>query len=250
MKRIFLVMAVAAVALFTTTSCTSKYAQGDVMPHQTPANVDTVSYAIGMYFGNVLQSLDLGETNLMEVRKGFYDVLNKKTTKFDDNEAQNQIGAHMMNRQTYVSSKNLEEGTAFLEANKEKEGVVELENGLQYKILQEGSGVKPTETDTVEVNYEGRLLNGTVFDSSYERGETAVFPLNRVIEGWKLGLQNVQEGGKIELYIPSELAYGTRGAGTIPANSTLIFTVELIKVSPVQWVKTAKEAKAEKEANE
>ena len=232
MKRIFLILAVTAVTLFSTTSCASKYAQGDVMPHQTPASIDTVSYAIGMYFGNIMLNLNAGETNLNEVKKGFYDVINNANTKFDNAEAQNQLGAHMMNRQAYLSGKNEEEGKAFLEANKVKEGVVALEDGLQYKIIQEGAGPKPTEKDTVEVHYEGRLLDGTVFDSSYERGETATFPLDRVIMGWSEGLQYVQEGGKIELYIPASLAYGKRGAGTIPANATLIFTVELIKVSP------------------
>ena len=118
----------------------------------------------------------------------------------------------------------------FQTANKEKEGVVETESGLQYIIEEEGTGIAPAATDTVEVNYEGRLLDGTVFDSSYERGESIKFPLNGVIKGWGEGLTYVKEGGKIRLFIPSSLAYGERATGPIPANSTLIFDVELIKV--------------------
>ena len=131
----------------------------------------------------------------------------------------------------YVAERSLEEGKEFLAANKEKEGVVETESGLQYKIEVEGTGISPEETDTVEVNYEGRLIDGTVFDSSYDRGESVKFPLNRVIKGWTEGLTYVKEGGKIQLYIPAELGYGKRGTGPIPGNSTLIFDIELVKVS-------------------
>ena len=134
-------------------------------------------------------------------------------------------------RMTYVAERSLEEGEEFLAANKEKEGVVETESGLQYKIEVEGTGISPEETDTVEVNYEGRLIDGTVFDSSYDRGESVKFPLNRVIKGWTEGLTYVKEGGKIQLYIPAELGYGQRGTGPIPGNSTLIFDIELVKVS-------------------
>ena len=114
--------------------------------------------------------------------------------------------------------------------NKEKEGVVETESGLQYKVLVEGTGISPESADTVEVHYEGRLLDGTVFDSSRERGESIEFALNRVIKGWTEGLTYAKEGGQIELYIPADLAYGKRGSGPIPGNATLIFNIELIKV--------------------
>ena len=130
----------------------------------------------------------------------------------------------------YESERSLEEGTEFLAANKGKEGVVETESGLQYKIEVEGAGISPEETDTVEVNYEGRLIDGTVFDSSYDRGESVKFPLNRVIKGWTEGLTYAKEGGKIQLYVPAELGYGQRGSGPIPGNSTLIFDIELVKV--------------------
>lgn len=130
-----------------------------------------------------------------------------------------------------LPAENAKKATEFLEANKKKQGVVALPSGLQYKMLKEGKGRKPSATDTVTVHYEGRLINGTVFDSSVKRGQPASFPLNRVIRGWTEGLQLVQEGGKIELYIPPDLGYGARGAGpAIGPNELLIFTVELISV--------------------
>ena len=138
------------------------------------------------------------------------------------------IQSYIRDRMTYVAERSLEEGEEFLAANKEKEGVVETESGLQYKIEVEGTGISPEETDTVEVNYVGRLIDGTEFDSSYDRGESVKFPLNRVIKGWTEGLTYVKEGGKIQLYIPAELGYGQRGTGPIPGNSTLIFDIELV----------------------
>ena len=122
-------------------------------------------------------------------------------------------------------------GREFLEENAKNDSVVQTESGLQYMVLKEGKGAKPGPTDEVTVHYTGRLINGTVFDSSVERGEPATFPLNKVIPGWTEGLQLMSEGSKYRLFIPSELAYGEKGAGQqILPNSTLIFDVELIKV--------------------
>ncbi|MCP3874658.1 MAG: FKBP-type peptidyl-prolyl cis-trans isomerase [Desulfobacteraceae bacterium] len=127
--------------------------------------------------------------------------------------------------------KNIEAGTKFLEENSKKEGVKVTESGLQYKVITEGSGKKPAVTDTVETHYEGKTLEGVIFDSSYKRGQTTSFPLNGVIKGWTEALQLMAEGSKYELYIPSELAYGPNGSGgTIEPYSTLIFIVELIAV--------------------
>lgn len=125
----------------------------------------------------------------------------------------------------------MEAGKKFLEENALKEGITKTASGLQYEVLQEGTGPKPGPTSTVEVHYEGRLINGKVFDSSYQRKETISFPLNRVIAGWTEGLQLMTTGSKYRLYIPSELGYGTRGAGAdIPPHSALIFDVELISI--------------------
>lgn len=144
------------------------------------------------------------------------------------------IQSHLMKRMNAIAEMNAVEGESFLAKNGEKEGVVTLESGLQYKVIEEGAGVSPMAADTVEVHYTGKLLDGTVFDSSVERGEPAKFPLSGVIKGWSEGLTYAKEGGKIELYIPSNLGYGPRGYGNIPANSTLVFEVELLKVFPAQ----------------
>jgi FKBP-type peptidyl-prolyl cis-trans isomerase FklB len=122
------------------------------------------------------------------------------------------------------------QGKAFLDENRKKAGVKETPSGLQYKVIQEGTGKSPSETSKVTVNYEGKLIDGKIFDSSYERGQTATFPLNGVIKGWTEGLQLMKEGSIYEFYIPSDLAYGDRGNQAIPGGSTLIFKVELIKV--------------------
>lgn len=134
--------------------------------------------------------------------------------------------------QAATAEENKTAGAAFLAENAKKEGIVTTASGLQYEVLTKGTGTKsPSATDLVEVNYEGKLLDGTVFDSSYKRGESITFPLNRVIAGWTEGLQLMTEGAKYRLYIPSDLAYGTRGAGRdIGANATLIFDVELLKI--------------------
>ncbi|MGI2257968.1 FKBP-type peptidyl-prolyl cis-trans isomerase [Shewanella sp. GXUN23E] len=129
-----------------------------------------------------------------------------------------------------LANKTLEEGKKFLEENAKKEGVKTTDSGLQYEVLTEGTGEKPAATDTVEVNYRGTLIDGTEFDSSYKRGESIKFPLNRVIPGWTEGVQLMPVGSKYKFVIPAELAYGDRDTGTIPANSTLVFEVELLGI--------------------
>ena len=134
-----------------------------------------------------------------------------------------------------VAEKNIAEGTAFLAENATKDGVVVLESGLQYKVLEAGEGPMPGEADTVEVHYRGTLIDGTEFDSSYSRGSTVSFGVTQVIAGWTEALQLMPAGSKWQLFIPAELAYGTGGAGpTIGPNATLIFDVELIQIAPKQ----------------
>ena len=130
------------------------------------------------------------------------------------------------------SFKNRVEGTKFLEENKKKPGVITLPSGLQYKVITDGTGAKPVITDQVTVHYRGKLLNGTVFDASYDRGEPATFGLTQVIKGWTEGLQQMKVGGKYELYIPAELAYGDVGAGElIGPGAVLIFEIEMLKIN-------------------
>lgn len=144
---------------------------------------------------------------------------------------------------TAISAKNIEDGKKYLEENKAKPGVVTTESGLQYEVLTPATGEKPAAEDTVEVDYVGTLLDGTEFDSSYKRGETAKFPLNRVIPGWTEGVQLMPVGAKFKFVIPSGLAYGDRDTGTIPPNSTLIFEVELKSVEKASAEPVAAPAK-------
>lgn len=230
MKKFVIVIIAASAAVMAISSCAGTYQKGDRMPETTTAQIDTISYALGMYYGKMVTSSPFGELNLNQMKKGFKDVLNEEETMLEEQDIVMLIQSYLRDRMAYESERSLEEGTEFLAANKEKEGVVETESGLQYKIEVEGTGIAPEETDTVEVNYEGRLIDGTVFDSSYDRGESVRFPLNRVIKGWTEGLTYAKEGGKIQLYVPAELGYGQRGSGPIPGNSTLIFDIELVKV--------------------
>lgn len=142
-----------------------------------------------------------------------------------------------------IAAKNLEDSKKFLEENKAKPGVVTTESGLQYEVLTPGSGEKPAAEDTVEVDYVGTLIDGKEFDSSYKRGETAKFPLNRVIPGWTEGVQLMPVGAKYKFVIPANLAYGERDTGTIPPNSTLIFEVELKSIEKAQAAPAAEPAK-------
>lgn len=230
MKKFAIVIIAASAAVMAISSCAGTYQKGDRMPETTTAQIDTISYALGMYYGKMVTSSPFGELNLNQMKKGFKDVLNEEETMLEEQDIVMLIQSYLRDRMAYESERSLEEGEKFLAANKEKEGVVETESGLQYKIEVEGAGISPEETDTVEVNYEGRLIDGTVFDSSYDRGESVKFSLNRVIKGWTEGLTYAKEGGKIQLYIPAELGYGQRGTGPIPGNSTLIFDIELVKV--------------------
>ena len=228
--RLFVAMCLMGTLLFS--SC--KFNAGDRIPGTTSAKVDSVSYALGAYFGGMIKSSDFGELNKCEIKKGLNDMMKGGEMVIPEEEIMQVIQSHLMKRMNAIAEMNAVEGESFLAKNGEKEGVVTLESGLQYKVIEEGAGVSPMAADTVEVHYTGKLLDGTVFDSSVERGEPAKFPLSGVIKGWSEGLTYAKEGGKIELYIPSNLGYGPRGYGNIPANSTLVFEVELLKVFPAE----------------
>ena len=198
---------------------------------------DKISYAIGMNMAKTLQrqSVDV-EPDI--VAKGLKDVLAGNKPLLSDDEAmatlttlQNDMRAKQQEKAQQLGLANKKEGEDFLAANKGKEGVVALPSGLQYKILKEGSGPKPSASDSVVCNYRGTLINGTEFDSSYKRGQPATFPVNGVIKGWTEALQLMPVGSKWQLFIPSDLAYGQRGAGAdIGPNATLIFEVELLSI--------------------
>ena len=158
-------------------------------------------------------------------------MLEGNKTAITHNEAREIVNNYFAELEKSVNEKNIAQGKAFLDANRNNPNVVTLPSGLQYEVIREGNGKKPKATDRVRCHYEGTLLDGTLFDSSIKRGEPAVFGVNQVIKGWVEALQLMSEGAKWKLYIPSELAYGVQGAGDmIPPYSTLIFEVELIEV--------------------
>lgn len=200
---------------------------------------DKASYAVGMSFGTSLrkQSVDVDPSI---VERGLRDALAGGKTLLTEEEQRTiltQLQADLRKKQQAkmqaLGESNKKEGQAFLEANKAKEGVVTLASGLQYKVLQAGTGPKPAATDTVVCNYRGTLIDNTEFDSSYKRGQPATFPVIGVIRGWTEALQLMPVGSKWQLFIPPELAYGDRGAGAqIGPNATLIFEVELVSIKP------------------
>ena len=193
--------------------------------------VDKISYALGLGIGQQIKSMNIGHFNVEDFAQSVSDVLEGKQTAFSSREAQIMLQDFFSKKQKEEAQAHIAEGKAYLDAIAKKEGVVVTKSGLQYEVLQEGTGKSPKATDTVRCHYEGRLLDGTIFDSSYKRGEPADFGLNQVIPGWTEGVQLMKEGAKFRFTIPYLLAYGEQGAGSsIPPFSTLIFDVELIKV--------------------
>ena len=233
MKKSIIIVAAAMAALFAVSSCGNKvYKAGDRMPETTSAKIDSISYALGMYYGSTLTNAPFGEINLAELQKGFDDQLaGNVETKIKQEEVSMLIQMYLMQRQAYVANAEKEKAAEFLLKNKEKEGVIETESGLQYKVIKAGKGEIPTKESSVKVNYKGTLIDGTEFDSSYKRNAPATFRADQVIKGWTEALTMMPVGSKWELYIPQELAYGARETGgQIKPFSTLIFEVELLEI--------------------
>jgi FKBP-type peptidyl-prolyl cis-trans isomerase FklB len=198
---------------------------------------DKVTYSIGYNIGNNLkqQKIDVRpevlSKGINDALSGGEQMMTQEEMQATMKEFQSEQMAKMQKEREELASKNKTEGEKFLAENKKKEGVVTLDSGLQYEVIKEGNGNKPSASDTVVVHYKGTLLDGTEFDSSYKRGQPATFPVNGVIPGWTEALQLMKEGAKWKLFIPSDLAYGERGAGrVIGPNATLIFDVELIEI--------------------
>ena len=193
--------------------------------------MDKVSYALGLSLGNNLLSSGITALNVEKFSKGVQDVLEQNQPEISYQEAQNVINEYFQNLQAKLSEKTIAEGKAFLEENGKRPEVITLKSGLQYEIIKEGNGAVPTANNTVNVHYHGTLIDGTVFDSSVERGEPAVFPVSGVIQGWIEALLKMDVGAKWRLFIPPDLAYGEEGVGgMIGPNSTLIFDVELLDI--------------------
>ena len=197
---------------------------------------DKESYSLGYQFGQSLKiqgvdvNLDLYVFGVKDFLDGKQPAMTPEEIRTTLSELQKRIMAAREKELKEMAEKNLGPNMAFLEENKKKEGIKVLPSGLQYKVLTEGSGKSPKATDSVTVNYIGTLINGTEFDNSYKRGQPATFQPTVVIPGWNEALQLMKEGSKWQLFIPPALAYGERGMGPVPPNSTLIFEVELISV--------------------
>ena len=201
-------------------------------------NKEKISYIIGrdMAANFKKQGIEIDADFLLRVLKEALTGTQSKLSQDEVQDAMMELQQLMQSRQAGAHSRiaeiNKEEGEAFLAENKNREGVITLPSGLQYMVLREGTGATPGKTDKVTTHYHGTLIDGTVFDSSYERGQPATFPVNGVISGWTEALTKMKEGAKWRLFLPSNLAYGAQGAGDdIGPNATLIFDVELISVN-------------------
>lgn len=200
--------------------------------------MDKLSYALGLGIGRQLAQMGAGDLNIDELSAAIKDVIEGNDLKVSNREAQTIVQDYFAKQEEKMNAERAESGKAakatgekYLEENAKKEGVVTLPSGLQYIVLKEGNGKKPKATDQVKCHYEGFLTDGTLFDSSIQRGEPAVFGLQQVISGWTEGLQLMHEGAKYRFFIPYMLGYGEAGAGqSIPPYSTLVFDVELIAV--------------------
>lgn len=266
MKKVLIFITVAAGVMFV--ACSQKPAEAtvegeenapavqapqtlkDVTP--TKGQIDSVSYLVGIQFGSFIKGYNFGDLNMAQIKKGMNDFINAKgnqrdpefTSQFRVNpeEMNNLFNAYLEKRQAYVGLQNKEKGEKYMAANKTKPGVEVTESGLQYKIIEAGNpDVKAGPTDTVKVRYKGTLLDGTVFDQTPEDGDPVSLTLNHVIKGWQEGLQIVGEGGKIQLVIPADLAYGERGNQGIEPNSTLLFDVDVVEVHKAAPVETPAE---------
>lgn len=200
--------------------------------------MNKLSYALGIGIGSQLANMGAKELSIDDFAQAIKDVLSGADLKVDETEAQQLVQKFFQEQEEKQQAVDTEANKAFrqvgedfLSDNTQKEGVIVLPSGLQYQVLREGNGKQPKATDRVKCHYEGTLIDGTKFDSSYDRGEPATFGLNQVIAGWTEGVQLMQEGAKYRFFIPYNLAYGERGAGSsIPPFAALVFDVELIEV--------------------
>lgn len=235
-KLTFCIVASVMMIAMIITGCNSGSLEGDA---DFESNIDSVSYAFGFLNGQQLSQQGMDDLDPELFAKGMQQAMTEDSSQINEDSLQSLLQSYQMKAQAKAQRQraaeaqdNQETGKKFLAENKTNEGVQTTESGLQYKVLEEGSGASPTAEDTVTVNYEGTLLDGEVFDSSYERGQPADIPLNRVIPGWTEGIQLMKEGATYKFWIPGELAYGPnpRPGGPIGPNETLIFEVELIEV--------------------
>jgi FKBP-type peptidyl-prolyl cis-trans isomerase len=197
-------------------------------------DIDSASYMFGVYYGYEIKKSRIPDINKDLFAQGLDEVFRNDST-ITQREAAQYLNIYFGKLYEAMGKENMEKGRRFLDGNRNAPGVIETASGLQYKVIQEGTGKTPDDSCVVKCNYKGMLIDGKVFDSSYDRGQPAEFPIQNVIPGWTEGLQLMKEGGKYELFIPSDLAYGARGkAPDVGPNETLIFDIELLEVLPPQ----------------
>jgi FKBP-type peptidyl-prolyl cis-trans isomerase FklB len=224
MKKIVLIFGVSALIF----SCNNV----DTSNSELSTQMDSLSYSLGVSVANNLKSSGFETIESSAISAAFNDVFSENDVKISEEDANALIQDYFMELSQKKSQEATNKGQAFLDENAAKEGVVTTASGLQYQVLTEGQGAKPVASDEVTVHYHGTLIDGTVFDSSVDRGQPATFPVGGVIQGWVEALQLMNVGSKYKLFIPSNLAYGERGAGgSIGPNETLIFEVELLSIN-------------------
>ncbi len=230
MKRT-LILIITILCVFASNSCKSQKKVKNEKPIELTTEVEKAAYSLGVNLGNNFKQQGLDTIlDLNIVVRGLLDQKDNKS-QITAEEAEKVLQSYFQKLQEEQTKAMSQEGKKFLEENAKKEGIKTTASGLQYEVITMGTGAKPTATDKVKVHYEGSLINGKVFDSSYKRGEPISFPLNGVIKGWTEGLQLMPVGSKFKFYIPQELGYGERGSGQdIPPYSTLIFVVELLDI--------------------
>ncbi len=236
MKRMLYPVLTALLFVFITIGCETPSADGDSTLN---SQMDSVSYSLGFFYGQSLASEGVESLEDNKFIDGLNRALSRGDSQIDDMAMQSlmqtfqqEITQSAEARRSEEASSNIAAGTEFLEENAQNDDVMVTESGLQYRVIEEGTGVQPTAENEVEVHYRGTLISGEEFDSSHSRGQTATFPLNRVIPGWTEGLQLMREGATYEFFVPSELAYGNNPppGSPIQPGSVLIFEVELIDV--------------------
>ncbi len=227
MKRLFFSITATLLLMTACAQTNNKSAKAGKATLQT--ELDSVSYAIGLSVASSLKNQGI-EMNADVVAKAIQNVNSEGDHPFSPEEGDMMVRNYMQSQMAVQQEANIKKGEDFLAENAKKDGVMVTESGLQYKVINEGNGEHPTETSQVKVHYHGTLMDGTVFDSSVERGEPITFGLNQVIPGWTEGVQLMKPGAKYAFYIPSDLAYGPQGSGPIGPNETLIFEVELLEI--------------------
>jgi FKBP-type peptidyl-prolyl cis-trans isomerase FklB len=209
-------------------SCEGQKGGGDV---SIKTKTDSVAYAIGVTIGNNMKKDGLDSLNLDVLTKAIKQALKGDSLQMNPQQSQASIQAYLGEKQKQKADANIAAGKKFLDENKKKPGVITLPDGLQYIVMKEGTGAIPTATDTVVMHYHGTLIDGTVFDSSVDKGQPITWTVNGFIKGWTEALQMMKVGSKWKLFVPAELGYGERGQGAkVPPNATLIFEMELLAI--------------------